>query len=93
MKLTQKFLRYIINRAVERFFPDSMFYGNDLPTKWGADCPYRAMASETAAISLAVQCELAGAGKMIVDVTGASYKGEDIGDWQVTIQRMKGGDA
>lgn len=92
MKRTQRFLRPIINWAVERFFPDSMFYGNDLPTKLGADSPMRAMVSETPALSLAVQCSLAGADEMTVDVTGLIYKGESIGDWQVTIKRVQGGE-
>jgi hypothetical protein len=89
MTPTQKILRPIINFLVERFFPDSLFYGNDLPTKWGADSPMQALVAETAGLSLAVQCHLSGADHMIVDITGASYKGEPIGDWRVTMTKAK----
>lgn len=88
MTRTRKFLRPIINWTVERFFPDCLFYGTDLPTKWGADSPMRGMVAETSALSLAVQCDLAGAGGMTVYITGATYKGKSLGDWRVKIEKV-----
>jgi hypothetical protein len=89
MTRTQKILRPIINFLVERFFPDNLFCGYDMLEKWRTSSPARAAYGETAVLSLAVQCHLAGADHMTVDITGASYKGEPIGDWRVTMTKAK----
>lgn len=86
LSLTQRLLRPVINWAVERYFPTSVFYGDFDPFEAFAQAE-GVMISRLATMSMIRRVVDAEVDEIKADIEGMTIKGEPVGDWTVIVRR------
>jgi hypothetical protein len=87
---TQKLLRPIINFAVERFFPESCFYGMGFLKPFSDfDAGREQTAGYGSAMYLVNRVHDAGKKHMTIDLGGVTFQGKDIGSWKIVVERTQ----
>jgi hypothetical protein len=84
----QRLLRRPINYAVERFFPNGCFYGDSDPMQ-SFEKAGGGIAGRSATLVLIRKGVERGDGFNSVSLRGVTINGEDVGDWVVTVRRVK----
>ena len=92
-KLTkaQRIARPIINFLVERYFPNSLFfYGAGALSAFDRmDSERKSAIGSMAALSLARHAHQQNASHLSVEAEGITINDQDIGDWRVTVERIR----
>lgn len=87
LSLVQRALRPVINWAVERYFPTSVFYGAFDPFAAFEAASKGDMISRLATMAMIRRVQEMGADEIKAEIEGMTIKGEPVGDWLVIVQR------
>jgi len=91
MRFIQKTLRPILNFLIERYFPDSCFYGHEyLDVFKKAYGDQKGPLMGHAAQFIIGQCVKMNADEFSAELTGLTVSGQETGDWLLTIKHIGG---
>ena len=87
----RRFLRWVVNWTVERYFPEGIFWGPDAQKKFeNFDKEYRGGKMPLTVYSMLVsRVAESSAVHFSLDIEGLSIKGRDLGDWSMKIDRIR----
>lgn len=92
MTTSQRLLRPVVNFLVERYFPKGAFFGKEYFTifkKWDKE---KGSMGYSAALYLQSIVRENDAETMVTRLGDVIVNGENVGDWEISIRKMKDGE-